>query len=190
MPANSAESIHGWLIVGPGVCHLRHGCVTLGPAGKNAEACLRYLERASAGCGWQIRPVAGYPKFFSRSCGRPVEAWGSCVETTGLDEEPLLACNGIAWGMTHAASGASKCLGGALIHAASQATKLELIVVLSSEGWESRNIATTPVRNHGPWLVSLSMVQRSKKYFEALVEAQSLFSRGVTAIAHGMPDNY
>ena len=106
------------------------------------------------------------------------------------DEEMPLACNGIAWGMPHAASGASKCLGGALIHAASQATKLELIVVLSSEVWESRNIATTSVRNHGPWLVSLSMVQCSKKYFEALVEAQSLFSRGVPAIAHGMPDNY
>lgn len=72
----------------------------------------------------------------------------------------------------------------------SSASKLQLLVQLVREGWHARGLALEPYLPGSAREVSLNMLLRSKRYFEALVDAERLFARGAPRICHNMPEGY
>ena len=65
------------------------------------------------------------------------------------------------------------------------------MTLLVAEGLQKCDIVLDPVLPVGARRFSLAMVQRSKRYFEALVDAETLlFARGVPRIEHHKPEAY
>ena len=106
------------------------------------------------------------------------------------DEEVAANMHEVTWRCPYAASDRGPCIGRPLFGEAAAASKLELMCLLVAEGWGWQEVSMNPVTPHGPRVFSANMIMRSKRYFQALFDAEMIFSRGITRIEHHRPDAY
>lgn len=113
----------------------------------------------------------------------------TCTNEFG-EEMVALVGGGVEFGAALKIEEPVFCLGLPLRSPLSDATKLELLVQLIREGWETADMIMQPLLPDSERVVSLNMIIRSKKYLECLIEAEVIFSKGSPMICHQKPELY